>query len=45
MDVDTFIEIWGKYDSFGTAYINWRDVENFLTDLHLSDTSFFQEES
>lgn len=43
MDVDTFVEIWGKYDSFGTSYINWRELEDFLIDLHQSDTSFFDE--
>lgn len=42
MDVDTFVEIWGKYDSFGTSYINWRELEDFLIELHLSDTSFFE---
>jgi len=42
LDVDTFVEVWRKYDPLGTGYIHWQDADELLIDLHAEDTSFFE---
>ena len=44
LDIDTFVDIWCKYDPTATGYIHWRKLEDLVVDLHESETSFFSQE-
>ena len=40
-DIDTFVEIWKKYDAEGTGYMLVENLDNLIIDLYESETSFF----
>lgn len=42
LDIDTFIQLWKKYDPEANDYILWSDLDDFLCDLNHSDADFFK---
>jgi len=44
LDIDTFVELWSKYDPDGTTYMDRHDFEDFLISLCESETDFFAED-
>lgn len=40
-DIDSFIELWRKYDPEATGYIPWRDMDSFIRDLNNDGNDFF----